>query len=290
MYSRMHKEVTEDLKQMLATVDRLINEPDRIYKFKDERVFDALRAATLRMMTLGISGFDSPVAEYSFPEAAATLDGIQAIIHLYRDDIEKTREGTYKELSQLITNAMRFVSGGNTDFNSFDRLKFITQYADPLYSLIVKTRLQLGFTMPRERRPVHPDVPSIFNTNAFDITFFSPAERYQMTSERIELGRQLFYDPILSGTRDRSCATCHQPEKAFTDGLSTAAAIDHKKNLSRNTPTLWNSALQTRQFFDSRTTTLEDQLDAVVHNADEMRFPDWWTCRRQHNLQDLIHQ
>ena len=53
--------------------------------------------------------------------------------------------------------------------------------------------------------------------------------------------------------------------------MPTAIAIDNKTSLARNTPTLWNSALQTRQFFDSRTTTLEDQLSAVVHNPQEMR-------------------
>jgi cytochrome c peroxidase len=52
--------------------------------------------------------------------------------------------------------------------------------------------------------------------------------------------------------------------------LATAISIDNKTNL-RNTPTLWNAALQTRQFFDSRTTTLEDQMSAVVHNSAEMK-------------------
>ncbi len=69
---------------MLQTVDRLIDEPDRVHKFNGVSVFDALRAATLRMITLGISGFDSPVAQYSISEATSTIDGIQAIVDLYR--------------------------------------------------------------------------------------------------------------------------------------------------------------------------------------------------------------
>ena len=77
---------------MLVTVDKLEHEPDRIYKFKEERVFDALRAATLRMITMGISGFDSPIAQYSLPEAAATIDGMQAIINLYRNELEKKKK------------------------------------------------------------------------------------------------------------------------------------------------------------------------------------------------------
>jgi cytochrome c peroxidase len=53
--------------------------------------------------------------------------------------------------------------------------------------------------------------------------------------------------------------------------LPVAMAIDEKTALKRNTPTIWNSVLQTRQFFDSRADILENQLDEVVHNADEMK-------------------
>ncbi len=265
-----YKMVSEDLERMLVTVDKLEHEPDRIYKFRDERVFDALRSSVLRIITMGISGFDSPIAQHSLPEAAASIDGMEAIIKLYRSELEKKQTGLYKSLSQLLASAKKNLLA-NGSFNSFDRLQFITQHANPLSAAIVKARLQLGFVMPEERRPVNPDALTIFESNAFDIRFFSPADRYQLTPERVELGRQLFYDPVLSGTKNRSCATCHQPAKAFTDGLTTAISIDNKTSLTRNTPTLWNAALQTRQFFDSRTTTLEDQMSAVVHNPAEMK-------------------
>ncbi|HLO37419.1 MAG TPA: cytochrome c peroxidase, partial [Lacibacter sp.] len=214
-----YKPVIEDLQQMLNTVKKLENEPDRMYKFRDERVFDALRAAVLRLITMGISGFDSPIAQCSLSEAAATIDGLQAIINLYRSELEKKQPGLYQSLSQQLAAAKKNLLTNN-NFNSFDRLQFIKQYANPLSATIVKARLQLGLVMPEERRPVNPDALTIFESNAFDIRFFSPADRYQITPERIELGRQLFYDPILSGTKNRSCATCHQPAKAFTDGLT----------------------------------------------------------------------
>jgi cytochrome c peroxidase len=263
--------LTADISNMLQTVDRLINEPDRIYKFREERVFDALRAATLRMITLGISGFDSPIVQYSIPEAASTLQGMQAIIDLYHSEINKKDANLYTKLSQKIAAARQFLLSCRTSFNQFDRLEFITKYANPISNTIVATRLQLGFEMPEERRPVNPDAFNIFDTNAFDVRFFSPNERYQPTPERIELGQRLFHDPILSGTKDRSCGSCHQPQKAFTDGLPKALAIDNETSLSRNTPGLWNTVFQTRQFFDSRTSTLENQLSAVVHNPSEMK-------------------
>jgi cytochrome c peroxidase len=261
----------DDIVAMLLTVQKLLNEPDRIYKFRDEAVFDALRAATLRMMTMGITGFDSPIAQASMTEAVATLRGMIDIIQLYRTSLRKQDESFYRTLLSELLAAEDYILANGSDFDTFNRLVFIKQHANPLYKSIVQIRMKMGFTMPDERRPVNVNATSIFDSNAFDIRFFSPAERYQLTPERIELGRKLFYDPLLSGTGSRSCASCHQPQKAFTDGLPVPMSIDNKRKLARNTPILWNAALQTRQFYDSRTTTLEDQLSAVVHDPNEMQ-------------------
>lgn len=56
------------------------------------------------------------------------------------------------------------------------------------------------------------------------------------TPQKVELGKQLFFDPRLSGDNSRSCASCHLPDKAFTDGLPRALGVGGKQ-LARNTPT-----------------------------------------------------
>jgi cytochrome c peroxidase len=68
----------------------------------------------------------------------------------------------------------------------------------------------------------------------------------------------------------RSCSSCHQPDKAFTDGLVKNLDITGKKMIRRNTPTLINAALQPAQFDDLRAASLEDQVSDVVGNRDEM--------------------
>ena len=120
-------------------------------------------------------------------------------------------------------------------------------------------------------KPLNANAATIFDSDAFNIAFFSPDIRYKVNAERIELGKQLFFDPVLSATKNRSCATCHKPGLAFTDGLKTALSTDQKTFLLRNTPTLLNSVFQTKQFFDSRTNILESQLSDVVHNQEEMK-------------------
>jgi cytochrome c peroxidase len=80
----------------------------------------------------------------------------------------------------------------------------------------------------------------------------------------------LFYDPLLSSDNSRSCATCHQPEKGFTDGLPRSASFTKGRFIKRNAPTLLNAGLQHGQFYDSRSTTLEHQAIEVVENEEEM--------------------
>ncbi len=243
-------------------------EPNRAFKFKNEVVFDALRSAMIRLTALGISGFDSPIAENSIPEAAATFESIQSILNIY---ITNNNSNASKETTnKLLSNAIDYLNS-NKNFNRFDRAYFITNYINPVFTSIVKTGNENGFLLPKERRPLNQQSESIFSDSLFDISFYSPTERYRSTSDRVQLGKLLFFDPILSATRDRSCGTCHKPELAFTDGFKTALAVDQKTYLLRNTPTLWNSIFQTKQFFDSRTAMLEHQLSDVVHNQEEMK-------------------
>jgi cytochrome c peroxidase len=252
--------LSDEVKRIATIYRQLKNQPDRAYKFKDPIVLNALQAAMIRLISLGISGFDSPVANYSIPEAQATIEGIEDLYEVYESSTA-TKE--------LFRSAVAYLDD-HTNFNRFDRLEFISGYAQPLYSALIELGNKGEFQMPPGLRPVNNTVANPFTPAFFDIAFFAPQGRFAATPERIELGKKLFFDKRLSSTRDRSCASCHDPKLAFTDGVKAALAIDKKNYLQRNTPTLWNSVYQTRQFYDSRATLLEHQLNAVVHSQQEM--------------------
>ena len=84
------------------------------------------------------------------------------------------------------------------------------------------------------------------------------------------MGKLLFSDPVLSGSGTRSCQSCHQPEKVFTDGLAKNTIIGKTELLGRNTPTLINAALQPALFYDLRVNSLEEQSHSVVQSEKEM--------------------
>ncbi|WP_310396493.1 cytochrome-c peroxidase [Hymenobacter sp.] len=83
------------------------------------------------------------------------------------------------------------------------------------------------------------------------------------------LGKLLFFEPALSVNGKRSCASCHRPEKAFTDHRGTPRALRFAGNLRRNSPTILNAAGQTSFFHDGRASSLDAVIEAVLTSPDE---------------------
>jgi cytochrome c peroxidase len=107
--------------------------------------------------------------------------------------------------------------------------------------------------------------------NAFDARPYAPSGAPSASEELALLGERLFGDPALSGDGTRSCASCHNPGKAFADGLPRATSLAGRGHfVARNTPTLINAALQPIQFSDGRSPTLEDQVLEVLRSPAEM--------------------
>lgn len=85
-----------------------------------------------------------------------------------------------------------------------------------------------------------------------------PAPTYSVADPaRTALGRKVFFDRGLSRNAAMSCATCHQPQRAFTDGRSQAEGVDGQLG-ARNTPSLFNVGYLGTLFWDGRRTTLEE--------------------------------
>ena len=97
-------------------------------------------------------------------------------------------------------------------------------------------------------------------------------EDNQLTEARVELGRRLFFDPIMSRDTSVSCATCHRPEFAFTDGLPVSMGI-RGEFVTRNSPTLTNVAYQdSGLLLDGGVPTLEMQILVPVQEHSEFDF------------------
>lgn len=89
------------------------------------------------------------------------------------------------------------------------------------------------------------------------------------TTEKVALGKKLFFDKGLSRDGTVSCASCHDPEKGYATNLAKAEGIE-KKLGRRNAPSLYNRVFSTTQFWDGRAGSLEDQALLPISDPLEM--------------------
>jgi cytochrome c peroxidase len=88
-------------------------------------------------------------------------------------------------------------------------------------------------------------------------------------SSKVSLGRQLFFDPRLSGNGNLSCGSCHKPGFAFADNKPKSVGAGGKTS-RRNVPSVVNSVYFTSFFWDGRASSLEDQVRVPIESQDEM--------------------
>lgn len=89
-----------------------------------------------------------------------------------------------------------------------------------------------------------------------------------LTRAKVELGRQLYFDPRLSAA-DISCASCHNPDEGFAHHARFGIGINRLEG-NRNSPVSYNRILSDKQFWDGRADSLEEQAKGPIANPIEM--------------------
>ena len=96
-----------------------------------------------------------------------------------------------------------------------------------------------------------------------------PPLREGFTPQQIDLGRYLFFDPILSADGSISCASCHDPALGFSDGRAQAVGIKGQ-SLPRSAPSLWNVGFLSTLLWDGSKASLEEQMQGPLYSSVEM--------------------
>lgn len=256
------KELNREINIFLSNIKQL-KSTFEVITISDDYVLDAVQQNVYRVIALGITGFDSPILQSSIPEAGQSLIAIPESLEKVNPNNKSL--AAIKKLTQKANNYCK----ENNDFNSFNRAIFISEYLNPISKKIKAFQKEEKIKDVKKSSPINPDIETLFDKNAFDVNGFVLSDEYKFSSQKAALGEKLFYDKSLSKNNDRSCATCHHPEKAFTDGLKTNVSLTGI-NLARNTPTLTYASLQNAQFWDMRQLDLEKQSVDVIQNKDEM--------------------
>ncbi|OUD37417.1 cytochrome-c peroxidase [Flavobacterium sp. FPG59] len=267
IYPQYSTNNSSTLKREIAVLKGLIaqvKEHLSVITISPDYVIDASKMEVYRILTLGITGFDSPIANQSIPEAKASLSSLKVVLEKLNTNNSKTKV----LLFDLIDQANTFCNA-NTNFNTFDRATFIKKYLNPISQKLVQFQQDNSIKNVAKTNAINPDAKSLFEKNTFNVNAFIPSKKYAYSKAKADLGKKLFYDSSLSKDGKRNCATCHNPELAFTDGLKTNLSLNGSQ-LLRNTPTLTYAGLQNAQFWDMRQTDLEKQSLDVIQNKDEM--------------------
>jgi len=259
------KDEVDEVVDLMGRFSELISYMD----FRERDVFEALQMHLVRQFMLGFANFETVESRAGVRESAATLLAFKDLLLRVYPDAAGSQEAAMKDLFSAIDKAVTFMNdvrpGDEPDF-----FTFYSTYYIPVSEQLVRMRVMSVEDDYYNTSALNLQVRSIFDPGAFNTFFFLPAKQLPSREAVIELGRTLFFDPALSANNLRACASCHQPGKAFTDGLAQSLAFEQGEKLKRNAPTIINSVLQRKLFHDGRAFTFEDQAGQVMNNPLEM--------------------
>ncbi len=266
----------KELTGKLATNLKALRDYQDKLMVTDRHVFEASRFQLIRVFTTGLSGFDSPSLSQVMEEQGVSLQTVRLLLSHYQPFIMEKDAELARSIELALTEAIRYLHE-HPDFDTFDRLHFLREYINPLFSDILKAQKALGVETYYETSPLYQKHPvNYYSDNLFAEDFLNsnyytryPKEEYN--EGVINLGEVLFFDPVLSQNNKRSCASCHDPQKAFTDGMKKSIAFNMTGTVERNSPTLINAVYADRFFYDLRVEVLDDQIEHVIVDHDEFR-------------------
>ncbi len=239
-------------------------------KLTNSQIIEAMQFELIRLSSMSLSGFDATMTKTNNVECAYVLLSFKTLlseIKLANADVNYLNES---QLITAVTKAQTYCLS-HPKYDTFDRLFFITEHIKSIYKKLVELHQSKSFPVTPVNYAINLLSKKVFETESYNLNYFSVNIFDTLNnSNQAKLGEFLFFDPILSGNNLRACASCHNPNKAFTDGLKTALAFDNQKHLARNSPTLLNTIFQRHFFYDGSARQLEQQINDVLHNKNEM--------------------
>jgi cytochrome c peroxidase len=200
------------------------------------------------------------------------METVRQAIAAYFPLLQEKKPDLEKELRHLFDEGLAYLAT-HPNFERFDRLHYLRTILNPLYQKLYQAHRALGIELDAEttQRPIAYNyrAENLFAPDLLNPIYFGNIGGNQLDAKKVELGRLLFYDPILSANNQMACASCHQPERGFTDGLARSKAADGIHSILRNAPTLINSVFSKGYFYDLREPRLDRQIKHVAHSPDE---------------------
>jgi cytochrome c peroxidase len=269
-----------------------------LYGFEgtDQELLESVRLELIKVMTLSITGYDAPELKSGIEDSYQSLLSIQQVLKPFLESASSrvSPGNTIPENSDVLrrkpTQWLPATSGGqhlktisarltrsleetrtylkdHPDFDTFDRMAFISGYALPLQEQLGNFISLLDLSV-NHKSNLNYSAKHIFSKDAIPASAFMQSSKAQPL--KAALGKKLFFENALSGNLQRNCSSCHRTDQYFSDGLKTSLAFDGHHFVQRNAPTLLYAGFQYAQFWDGRVKSLPEQIKAVIANPLEM--------------------
>ncbi|MCP4123496.1 MAG: cytochrome C peroxidase [Bacteroidetes bacterium] len=233
----------------------------------------ANRLFLLNLASIYTTGFECPNTDRVIPELREMMQSTKGIYIAYGQ--------TWPDFSLSEEYLMRYVLAVNfvmqqpNDFSKFDHFSFIRDHVNPLFRLNQELILEYSVrSMSFNDYSLNNDARSIFSKELYEgqnaAGMFASVKDEEVLHDIKAVGRQLFFDPILSGNNKRSCASCHKPDQFLGDGLKYNLHLSGTDVLTRNTPTLVNVVYNHLLLLDGKQISAQSQAIGVMTNPDEM--------------------
>lgn len=254
--------------ELVPLTKRLKFSAERLHKrLSQDKILDAelvvaSQVELIRIFTLSLSGFDTPGSLNALPESKIALESL-------REFFKASDLRNKKQFIDGFSKALIYFSDTN-NFDDFNRLEFLREAINPLYQDLASADIDTSEVSELlSKLPINLKANSMFSDNFLDAYAYTDLKQEEDSESIQQLGKTLFYDDILSENNTISCANCHNPNLAFTDGLKVPEQPINGIAFTRNTPTLLNAVYANRYFYDLRAFNLEQQAEHVIFNANE---------------------
>lgn len=239
----------------------------------EAQIIEMMQFELVRMCGLSLSGYDATFTQTTITECADVLTGFEHFLN----NIKSNHKAEYSlTIHAAVLDELKHARNyclTHKDYIHFNRLEFITKHIKPLYRQLVKLHQQELFPFTPVNYAIDLKEENLFGEKMYNLNYFSiKTDDTTGNALQARLGELLFFDPILSGNMQRSCASCHKPDIGFCDGLQKASEFEQQVQLPRNTPGLLNVILQRQFFYDGRARQAEQQINDVLHNKKEMNI------------------
>jgi hypothetical protein len=187
----------------------------------DSQIMEALKLQLFNISSVGLGNGDFQLNPINLPCIQAEMQIWSKVMKVYLAQLPKSSKKLKIQVEDLLDETEKYFTT-HTDFDTFDRMELLTQYLNPISAHLATVRKTLKIPASTRFAALNPEASGLFEADIFNVSFFMPDSNTALFKERSELGKVLFFDPILSDNNERTLISLNSRFDKYMRGEKTA--------------------------------------------------------------------